>query len=137
MNVTTRTVRRTLSVTVVAATVAALGLLAPSSAEAAASDCPSGSLCVWDQINYTGNRCSWSNADSDWTSGTVTCSWADDRNVKSVYNHGTSSSYEGVGLYSGAGYSGYLGCIGQGVKGPGVSGSPGLKVLSHKWLTSC
>ncbi|MCG7210202.1 peptidase inhibitor family I36 protein [Streptomyces arenae] len=137
MNVTTRTVRRTLSVTVVAATVAALGLLAPSSAEAAASDCPSGSLCVWDQINYTGNRCSWSNADSDWTSGSVTCSWADDRNVKSVYNHGTSSSYEGVGLYSGAGYSGYLGCIGQGVKGPGVSGSPGLKVLSHKWLTSC
>jgi len=57
--------------------------------------------------------------------------------VLSVYNHGTSSSYEGVGLYSGAGYSGYLGCIGQGVKGPGVSGSPGLKVLSHKWLASC
>jgi hypothetical protein len=137
MNVRPRTVRRTLSATVVAATVAALGLLAPSSAEAAASDCPSGSLCVWDQINYTGNRCSWSNADSDWTSGSVTCSWADDRNVKSVYNHGTSSSYEGVGLYSGAGYSGYLGCIGQGVKGPGVSGGPGLKVLSHKWLASC
>ncbi|MEV0743328.1 hypothetical protein AB0I51_47150 [Streptomyces sp. NPDC050549] len=42
-------------------------------------------------MNYTGNRCSWSNADSDWTSGTVTCSSADDRNVKSVYNHGTSS----------------------------------------------
>lgn len=136
MNVTPRIVRRTLSATVVAATVAALGLLAPGSAEAAAS-CPSGSLCVWDQINYTGNRCSWSNADNDWTSAPVVCSWADDRNVKSVYNNGTSSSYEGVGLYSGTGYSGYLGCIGQGVKGPGVSGGPGLKVLSHKWLTSC
>ncbi|MGQ4475235.1 peptidase inhibitor family I36 protein [Streptomyces sp. SAS_276] len=74
MNVTTRTVRRAVSASVVAATMAALGLLTPGSAEAAAS-CPSGSLCVWDQINYTGNRCSWSNADNDWTSGTVTCSW--------------------------------------------------------------
>jgi hypothetical protein len=137
MNVTTRTARRTLSAAVITATVAALGLLAPSSAEAAASDCPSGSLCVWDQINYTGNRCSWSNADSDWTSGTVTCSWADDRNVKSIYNHGTSSAYAGVGVYSGANYSGYIGCAAQGAKGTAVSGDAGVKMRSHKWLTSC
>ncbi|MFJ3671454.1 peptidase inhibitor family I36 protein [Streptomyces sp. NPDC090106] len=137
MNVTSRAVRGALSASVVAATVAAVSLLAPSPAEAAASDCPSGSLCVWDAINYTGNRCSWSSADSDWTSGSVTCSWADDRNIMSVYNHGTSSSYEGVGLYSAAGYSGYLGCVGQGEKAPGVSGGPGVKVRSHKWLASC
>jgi hypothetical protein len=133
MNARTRAVRRTVVGTVITGMVTALGLLAPSSANAAASDCAAGYLCVWDGANYTGNKCSWQNADADWWSGSVVCSWADDRVVKSIYNHGTSSAYAGVTIYYGANYASPIGCVYQGQMGTGT----GVMIRSHKWTTTC
>lgn len=130
---TPRTFRRTLTALALSGAAAAFGLVAPTPASAAPS-CPSGSLCAWDGANYTGNRCSWRNADDDWVRAPVTCSWADDRPVKSIYNNGTSNAYEGVRVYTGANYTGLTGCLLQGHGSPG--GTPG-KLRSHKWVADC
>lgn len=116
---------------------AALGLIAPNAASASAQaawDCPSGNLCIWTGNNGTGSRCTWSNADSDWYSGSVQCSWADNQVVGSAKNSGTSSSYNYVILYEGAnyGYPGY--CIEQ---HGGTWANLDVKLRSHRWRASC
>ncbi|MEV6521662.1 peptidase inhibitor family I36 protein [Longispora sp. NPDC051575] len=52
----------------------------------AAWDCPSATLCVWDQYGGVGRRCTWNSADNDWRNGSVRCSWSTNNNVGSVYN---------------------------------------------------
>ncbi|MFI5954379.1 peptidase inhibitor family I36 protein [Cryptosporangium sp. NPDC051539] len=71
----------------------------------AAPSCPSGSFCIWPVADHSSSRCSWSNADADWRSAPVVCSWAATRPVRYVYNHGTSTAYGGVCLYTGANYT--------------------------------
>jgi len=98
-----------------------------------ALSCPSGDLCVWPVSDGSSSRCSWSNADSDWQSGSVTCSWSSSRPVMVVYNHGISSSFDRVCLYTGANYTGSAYYIRQGVQsGPGF---PGVKIRSHRWVS--
>jgi peptidase inhibitor family I36 len=97
-----------------------------------ALSCPSGNLCVWPVSDGSRNRCSWVNADNDWQTGTVTCSWSSSSAVWAVYNHGTSSSYIGVCLYTGANYGGHAYFASQGQQVPGF---PGARLRSHKWIT--
>ncbi|HEX6343818.1 peptidase inhibitor family I36 protein [Umezawaea sp.] len=100
--------------------------------------CAAGDLCVWDGYDGTGNRCSWTNADNDWWSTPVVCSWADDRPVKSIYNRGTSTNYLGVNLYSAANHaaSSLVLCAWQGTQWE-ASGT-GVRMRSHRWTSgSC
>lgn len=115
---------------------AALGLIAPSSASASAQawECDSGDLCVYSGTSGTGSACSWTNADPDWWSGTVQCSWSDTQNVGSVYNRGTSSAYNWVVLYTGANYTGTRYCFAQ---NGGYSSSFNVRIRSHRWQASC
>ncbi|WP_327399999.1 peptidase inhibitor family I36 protein [Streptomyces sp. NBC_01288] len=115
---------------------AALGLIAPSSASASAQAwaCTSGHVCVYSGINGTGSVCSWSNADPDWWGGDVQCSWSDTQNVGSVYNLGTSSAYNYVALYTGANYTGSHYCF---VQDGGYSSNFNVKIRSHRWVASC
>ncbi len=96
------------------------------------SDCPSGDFCIWSGTNASGSRCSWSNADSDWYSGTIQCSWADTQPVRSAYNHGTSSSYWGVWVYIDANYQWLWSCLPQGYVWTDVT----FGGQSHRWMTS-
>jgi hypothetical protein len=96
------------------------------------SDCPSGDFCIWSGTNATGSRCSWSNADSDWYSGTIQCSWVDTQSVRSAYNHGTSSSYWGVWVHLEANYNFVWSCLPQGYVWTDVT----FGGRSHRWMTS-
>lgn len=96
-----------------------------------ALSCPSGNLCVWPVSDGSSSRCSWLNADNDWQSSPVTCSWSSSRAVNAVYNHGTSTSYAGVCLYPAVNYGGSVAYfIAQ---GQSASGWPGVKIRSHRW----
>jgi hypothetical protein len=100
----------------------------------AAWDCATGNVCFWTGFGGTGSRCMWDVADNDWTSGTYKCSWATTKNVKSVYNAGTSSA-TGVAYYKDTGHNTRVGCTKQGKKGD-LAGTYELR--SHKWIsTSC
>ncbi|MGY1503364.1 peptidase inhibitor family I36 protein [Streptomyces sp. QTS52] len=83
-----RSPRRALVAASLTFATATLGLIAPGSASATSQawECASGSLCIHTGAYGTGSRCSWSNADPDWYSGSVQCSWSDTRNVGSAYN---------------------------------------------------
>ncbi|MET8763785.1 peptidase inhibitor family I36 protein [Lentzea sp. NPDC004782] len=96
----------------------------------AAWDCNTGNVCFWNGFGGTGGRCMWDVADPDWTSGTVKCSWATTKEVKSVYNRGTSSSLTGVVFYRNTGYNDRIGCTRQGQKGD-LAGT--YQVRSHQW----
>jgi Peptidase inhibitor family I36 len=96
------------------------------------SDCPAGDVCFYTGQNGTGSMCKWSVADPDWTSGSIVCSWATTHNVKSVYNHGTSSSFSGVRYYTQTNYNGSIGCTRQGGQG-NLAGTYQLR--SHQWVT--
>lgn len=76
-----------------------------SSASVTAWECSVGDFCAWTGLNGTGSRCAWTNADPDWRSGTIQCSWSGSQPVQSYWNRGTSTSYRGVKLYQGAGYT--------------------------------
>ncbi|WNZ07881.1 peptidase inhibitor family I36 protein [Streptomyces sp. 11x1] len=131
-----RRVRRGIATAALALVTAAVGLVAPNSASAAplAFECDSGDVCVWNATNGTGNRCSWTNADPDWWSGSVQCSWSDTQNVRSGINRGTSSAYRAVAFYSGANYTGTLvGCLRQNGE---RDGQANVRVRSHKWVAS-
>ncbi|MFF4488717.1 peptidase inhibitor family I36 protein [Streptomyces sp. NPDC001544] len=134
---TPRRGRRALAAAAITFATGALGLIAPNTASAstqAAWDCPSGDLCVWTGSNGTGSRCTWSNADPDWWSGSIQCSWSDTQNVGSAKNSGTSSSYGYVVLYTGANYTGDGYCIAQhGDTWPGLN----VRFRSHRWEASC
>ncbi|MEV4714807.1 peptidase inhibitor family I36 protein [Micromonospora sp. NPDC049374] len=102
----------------------------PAAAQAAAWDCPSGYLCVWDGLSGTGGRCSWLNADNDWYSSPNVCSWARNYPVRSVYNRGTSTAYDAVILYGDANYQTGEFVIAQGEKRSGLING---YLRSHKW----
>jgi hypothetical protein len=99
----------------------------------AAWDCPTGDLCVWNQENGVGARCTWSNADPDWLSGSIRCSWAGTSPVRSFYNHGVSTSFSGVTLYLSPNYQNKYFCAPQG--STWNVPSPGVFLRSHKWTT--
>ncbi|ANZ41229.1 hypothetical protein BBK82_39930 [Lentzea guizhouensis] len=100
----------------------------------AAWDCNTGNVCFWTGFGGTGSRCAWNIADDDWTAGTHKCSWATTKNVKSVYNAGTSSA-TGVAYFKNTGHNTRVGCTKQGKKGD-LAGTYQLR--SHKWIsTSC
>lgn len=100
----------------------------------AAWDCKLENVCFWDDFGGTGKRCMWSVQDPDWTSGSIKCSWASDREVKSVYNRGTSSA-KGVVFFRNTGYNDRIGCTKQGKKGD-LAGT--YQVRSHQWTSgSC
>jgi hypothetical protein len=102
-------------------------------ANAAAFSCPSGNVCFYTGRDGTGSRCAWSVADPDWWGGDIRCSWSAERAPLSIYNHGTSSSYNGVVYYNPNGVR--MGCTRQGVAG-NLSGD--YKVRSHHWTAgSC
>lgn len=133
---TPRRGRRALVAAALTFATAALGLIAPSSASATAQawECSSGDLCIYTGANGTGSRCSWSNADPDWYSGSIQCSWSDTQVVGSAYNRGTSSSYNWVILYTGANYTGTGYCIPQ---NGGSWAGLNVKFRSHRWEASC
>ncbi|MDX3643969.1 peptidase inhibitor family I36 protein [Streptomyces sp. MB09-02B] len=131
-----RRIRRILAAVGLTAAVASLGLVAPGSASAApqAWECDTGDVCVWNNINGTGGQCAWTNSDPDWWNGSVQCSWSDTRNVRSVWNRGTSSSYNYVVLYTGANYTGTRYCFGQ---DGGFDNDFNARIRSHRWQASC
>ncbi|WP_329281288.1 peptidase inhibitor family I36 protein [Streptomyces sp. NBC_01451] len=133
---TSRRGRRALVAASLTFATAALGLVAPGSASATAQawECSSGSVCIYTGAYGTGSRCSWSNADADWYSGDVQCSWSDTQNVGSVYNRGTSSSYNWVILYTGANYGGTGYCVAQ---DGGSWSNLNVRLRSHRWRASC
>lgn len=99
---------------------------------AAAGDCPSGYVCFWNNFNFSGQRCQWQSASRDHS---VDCSWADTSNVRSVYNHGTSTKFSGVAYYINTNFNNRVGCTRQGMRG-NLAGT--YKVRSHQWITgSC
>lgn len=87
-----------------------------------------------DVLGGTGSRCSWTNVDPDWYSGSVQCSWSDTQNVGSAYNRGTSSAYGWVVLYTGANYTGTGYCIPQ---NGGSWSSLNVRIRSHRWEAFC
>ncbi|MEU6539782.1 peptidase inhibitor family I36 protein [Streptomyces sp. NPDC047000] len=133
---TRRRGRRALVAAALTFVTAALGLIAPSAASASAQawECSSGNVCVYTGAYGTGSRCLWSNADPDWYSGSITCSWSSSTNVGSVYNLGTSSSYGYVVLYTGANYTGTGYCISQ---NGGYWADLNVRIRSHRWEASC
>ena len=97
----------------------------------AAWDCNTGNVCFWTGFGGTGGRCTWDVADADWTSGAIKCSPATSREVKSVYNRGTSSA-TGVVFYRDTGFNDRIGCIAQGQKSD-LAGTS--RVRSHQWTS--
>jgi Peptidase inhibitor family I36 len=101
-------------------------------------DCPVGDLCVWDGTGGYGRRCNWSGADPDWTTGTVTCSWASaSHRIRSMLNRGRSTSFSGVCLYQWEWY----GPQGAGIQGWWLAQNGGIAdngewiFRSHRWET--
>ncbi|MFK0181631.1 peptidase inhibitor family I36 protein [Streptomyces xanthochromogenes] len=120
-----------------AALLAATAALLPATAAHAAGGydrCVSGDICFFSGDNGSGSMCSWSGDDPDWRNGSIVCSWSADKNVKSVYNHGTVQAYDHVVYYKGANYSDRVGCENAGSK---VNLAGTYHVRSHKWTTSC
>jgi hypothetical protein len=98
------------------------------------ADCTAGNACFYTGANGTGSMCKWSNADKDWTTAPDVCSWALTSPARSIYNHGTSTSYTAVAFYIGRNYQSYNGCMGQGWQG---NIGP-VFLLSHQWVhTAC
>ncbi|WP_211349090.1 peptidase inhibitor family I36 protein [Micromonospora pisi] len=110
---------------------------AASSAErayaAAVGECPVGDFCVWSGSDATGSICNWANADADWYSAPVVCSWADNQVVRSAMNRGQSTSYRSVFFYSGANYTGTYGCLAQ---NGGFMNDIRETLRSHRWRTN-
>jgi hypothetical protein len=102
---------------------------APEAAVTTPYDCPSGDICFYDATGGTGNRCNWSVSDPDWTSGQAKCSWAQTRNVKSVYNHADWS----VSYFLQKNFQSKIGSTQPGVKG-NLTGT--YKLLSHQFNCS-
>ncbi|GAA0915246.1 peptidase inhibitor family I36 protein [Streptomyces thermoalcalitolerans] len=128
-----RKVRLVLAAASAGALAAVLAL--PGTATAAPTEwgaCASGNVCFYTGDNGTGQKCSWSVADPDWTQGDIKCSWAETKNVQSVWNRGTSKSYTGVAYYRWADYNTRMGCTPQGKRG-NLTGN-GYKLKSHRWV---
>jgi hypothetical protein len=98
-------------------------------------ECRQGDFCVWENTGGTGRRCSWTNADPDWFSGTVVCSWADDTKVESAFNNGLSTDVLSVETFWTAGYLSFarFDCFDRGVLYNITNG--GVTLQSHRWRT--
>ncbi|MEU0169564.1 peptidase inhibitor family I36 protein [Streptomyces iakyrus] len=105
---------------------------APAQAQVRTYSCPSGDICFYSGDDGTGDRCNWDGNDNDWRNGATKCSWSADKNVRSVYNNGTSGM--AVVYYGGANYETRKGCTTKGKKG-NLAGT--YKLRSHKWVSSC
>lgn len=125
-----RMTRTALAALAAGAAVAAT-LALPGTASAAPSGCLEEYVCFYSGKDYTGDRCIWSQSDPDWWNGFISCSWADDKNVKSVFNNGTSDRFTGVAYYLDKDYEDRVGCTKQG-KGGNLAGT--YKVRSHRWI---
>ncbi|MBP2324713.1 hypothetical protein JOF56_005098 [Kibdelosporangium banguiense] len=93
------------------------------------ADCPAGNACFYNDL---GQKCTWSDADPDWSSGSIRCSWARTRQAVFVTNHGTSPAFTAVAFYQGTNYTSYNGCMGQGWEGR----IGPVFLLSHRWITT-
>jgi hypothetical protein len=93
-------------------------------------ECKTGHVCFWNEFAGKGGRCMWEVKDDDWTSGSDKCSWAASKEVKSVYNRGTSSTLTGVVFFRNTGFHDRIGCTKQGKKGD-LAGT--YQVRSHQW----
>ncbi|WP_394618903.1 peptidase inhibitor family I36 protein [Lentzea sp. JNUCC 0626] len=98
-----------------------------------ALSCGSGDFCAWRTYDGSGGRCSWSNADNDWWTAPVTCSWSSSNPVWSVYNNGANASYAGVCMYPVANYGGNEAWWAP--RGKPLQGWPVVIIRSHKWVT--
>lgn len=98
-------------------------------------ECSVGSFCAWTGLDGTGSRCSWSNADPDWLTGSVQCSWAGTTKVQSYLNNGTSPGFTGVEIYLNPNYVNKFHCVLQGGQGWDVTAG-GVFLRSHRWITS-
>lgn len=98
-----------------------------------AYECDSGDVCFWTGKNGTGSRCAWPAADSSWSSGSIRCSWADDKPVKSVWNRGTDRRFTGVAYYARSNYKDRKGCTTRGDRG-NLAGT--YELQSHRWITT-
>ncbi|MBB4983403.1 MULTISPECIES: peptidase inhibitor family I36 protein [Streptomyces] len=121
--------RRTLMSALTACFAAALTLGGPAAGGASAlpsgtAACPSGYLCVWDQINYQGNMYKFSGSNSSWAA------WAINNHDSSWYNHGTSGLNACVWQYEG--YLGSVKVIRAGTSSPSDSGHAHLG-SSNSW----
>lgn len=99
-------------------------------------DCPSGNICVWTGSDGNGSRCNWSDADSDWQSGSIVCSWSGSTKVQSVFNNGTSSSFTGVQVYRNANFGSPFFCAPQGDHTRWIITNGGVLLRSHQWIRS-
>ena len=91
-----RTIKKVLATVALAtATVVPLGALPAS---AALSDCQSGYLCAWWDINYSGSKYQFGGNNTSWNA------WAIADDDSSWYNHGTSGMK--VAVYNDTNYTG-------------------------------
>ncbi|MFF8717567.1 peptidase inhibitor family I36 protein [Streptomyces sp. NPDC015184] len=111
---------------------------APAGAQAAWGGCDVGDICVYTGANGTGSVCAWDGDDPDWTGGAIRCSWAESKNVVSIWNRGMggAGTLRHVKFYKKANYQDYYGCAAQGFKG-NTGPDAGASLRSHKWVTSC
>jgi hypothetical protein len=98
-------------------------------------ECDWGNVCFWPEYNGAGARCMWSVDDPYWTSGSVTCSWAANWNVRSVMNMKPANSGGGIGViyYKKSDYNDRVGCT-KPEHGGNLAGTYQLR--SHRWMPS-
>ena len=96
-------------------------------------ECDWGNVCFWPEYNGVGSRCMWSVDDPYWTSGSITCSWAANWNVRSVMNMKPANSGGGIGViyYKSSNYSNRAGCT-KPEQGGNLAGTYQLR--SHRWM---
>ncbi|MFB6721565.1 peptidase inhibitor family I36 protein [Kribbella sp. NPDC056345] len=96
--------------------------------------CASGYVCFYSGTGGSGRACAWFGNDNHWLQGSVTCSWADELQVKSVYNNGASTAYSGVRYYTRPDYNREYnaGCTPRGQHG--TLNTPRW-LRSHNWET--
>ncbi|MFJ6673012.1 peptidase inhibitor family I36 protein [Actinosynnema sp. NPDC091369] len=105
--------------------------VAPGDVTAQAWECPSGNFCAWTGLDGTGSRCSWSDYDPDWRSGSITCSWSGGLKVQSYRNNGVSPTLTGVNVYQAADYGSWFDCAPQQSYWNVTAG--GVFLRSHRW----
>ncbi|MEU7583473.1 peptidase inhibitor family I36 protein [Streptomyces sp. NPDC041068] len=135
---------------------ASFGLLVPSATagERAWGGCDPGDICVYNGLDGQGDVCAWDGNDIDWWtedgsgSSKWVCKWAqswDPRpgKVKSIWNRGNDDgSPTSVKFYFNNNYRDYYACAYGAKNGkPGFKGNTGpdagVKLQSHKWVSSC
>ncbi|MEE1753369.1 peptidase inhibitor family I36 protein [Streptomyces sp. SP18CS02] len=118
-------IRKTIASAVAATGLIAGSLLLAAPAQAAPSDCASGNFCMWTDYNNVGQYRAYS-YHKDPVPAPL------NNNDRSSYNR---MSQAGMELYSGTGYSGYMGCSRPGARW--THHSPERTVESIKKVSSC